>query len=383
MKVWIVSIFLLALAGIAVYVVCGVMFSGMASRSPYDIPSGRYDYDMISMNFNRSVHFPEPRSTSGAMPQPPRADYVAKEDYLGRTFSVGVYHKDKEFARQVAQKAMRRIEKLALMADPAIEESELSRINRDAAGRKPVQLSEDMYALLKRSMEISEKSNGAFDLTAGPLRRLYAAYLAREMTPPIDEITEARAVVGRKLVELSEAGGKHFIHFTKPGVTLDLRDVIGGFCLDQAVYALRAETITSGYANVGDCWRLMTPPSWAESNVPWIMGIPSPRPEQAGKASSTFSFDPAHNPDIGAVVSKGYYSFYRFVGNSAVTDIVDPRSGACAGGVSVCTVVGPDALTCDAMAAVAVVLGPGEVDFFFKSFNPKEEEVKAKKSTEE
>ncbi len=382
MKVWIVSIFLLLLAGIAVWVVVPIIFSNTASKSPYEIPAGRYDYYMMANNLNKSAHFPDVRSQSGPMPRQIGAAFEGTEEYLGRKFTIGVYHADKDFARQVTRKAFARIEKIAAMADPAVEDSLLSRINHDAANR-PVVLTgsegEDLYALLKRALDICEKSGGKFDITAGPLRKLFSEYGERGQTPPADEINQAREFVGYKFVQLGENAGKHVVKFTKPGVTIDLHDVIGGFCLDQAAYALRLETIASAYLNVGDCWRLLDPPN-AESGRLWTLGVPDPNPAHPGMVSVVFQCGP------GAACSKGYYSGFRFTvtGSSVITDIIDPTTGGCVGGIGVCTLIGPDALSCDAMCTAAVVKGPGEVDWFLKSYNPPEEEKEKKKpATEE
>jgi len=320
-----------------------------------------------------SPHFPDPRPNPGPMPVPVKADYEESIDLLGRTFTVGVYGKDPTYARLAAQEAVRRLERIADMVDPARADSELATINREGADR-PFLLSEEMFHLLSRAMEISEKSKGALDLTAGPLRDLWRAYGDRGQTPPPSELAEARALVGMQYIQVDPK--KRVIRLKKKGVTIDLRDVIGGFAADQAVYALRQEKVVSGYVHVGELWRLMQHPL-AENEQMWTMGIPDTNPNNAGRASRTFSIP------SGAVVSKGYYTGYRFVGNMPISDMVDPRSGNPAGGVAVCTVVGPDGLSVDAIASALVVLGGNQADYFLKQLNPKEPEIKSKKFTPE
>ena len=372
MKVWIVTICMLLVAVAAVYVVWTV---ALPTKLPdkYAIPEGRYDCFMAaSQKFEITSGFPSQMPTT-TMPLPPKADAEETVEFLGKTLTIGVYGKDAMFARMAAQQAARRVEQIAAMADRTCEASEISQINREA-GDRPMRLSEDMYRLLKRAMELSQKSKGAFDVTMGPLYDLWGAYAGRGDLPPGEDILNARTLVGYSNIQIDDS--KRLIRFKKKGVTLDLRDIIGGFAADQAAYVLLGQTVTSAYVRVGDCWRLLKHPK-AEDGQMWMMGIPDVNVSRAGRASRVFSCD------RGAVVSKGFYTGFRFVRGTPVGDIIDPRTGLCASGVGVCVVVGPDATTCDAMASTLVCLGGG-ADFFLRQFNPKESEPKpAKPSWEE
>ena len=369
MKAWILTLCLLLVAAGAVYVVWTVVLSSSGPGSPYDIPKGRYDCFMITSGLVMTDHFPPPNMTSGPMPMPPKAEYEDSIELMGRTFTIGVYGREASFSRMTVQGAFRRLRKIAEMADPSIEDSEISRINRDAADR-PVKLSDDMLHLLQRAIEIADKSRGAFDLTAGPLRDAWRRAAGERRTPSQDEIRDALALRGMQHIQIDES--RKVIRIRKKGVTLDLRDVIVGFALDQAAYQLLNDTVTSGWVRCGDCWRLLNHPQ-AEQERSWIMGIPDPNPDHVGRASRTFTVA------SGAVVSKGNYQGYRFINNMPVSDLVDPRSGNSVGGVAVCTLMGPDAMSCDAMASTLTVLGGGQASWFLNQFNPKDTSPKVVK----
>ena len=301
---------------------------------------------------------------------PPKADYEESVTLFGRTFTVGVYGKDPTYARIAAQEAIRRMERIAEIADPANPESEISKINVEAAER-PLPLSEEMYNLLTRALEVSEKSKGAYDPTSGPVRDLWRKYSESGQMPPLDELTAARALVGRRHIEISDSS--RLIRIKKKGVTLDLRDVIAGFTADQAAWVLKSEGVTSGYVHCGDLWRLLAYPE-AESGQTWPMGVPESRPDRAGRAGRTFFCD------RGAVVSKGYYTGYRLIGTTAVSDVINPLTGNPCGDVAVCTVIGPNALECDAMASALVVIGGNRTgNDLLDGFNPKGDVPKTKR----
>ena len=360
MKIWIITIVLLILMVATVCVVWQAIFPQKTHGGRYERETGRYDCFMLGQNIFFSDGFPDPRLNPGPMPMPPKADYEESVTLFGRTFTVGVYGKDPTYARIAAQEAIRRMERIAEIADPANPESEISKINRDACER-PLPLSEEMYSLLTRTLEVSDKSKGAYDPTAGPLRDLWRKYSESGEMPPADELGAARALVGRRYVEIDD--GSRLIRIKKKGVTLDLRDVIAGFAADQAAWVLKSESVTSGYVRCGDLWRLLAHP-FAESEQTWAMGVPDARPDRVSRAARTFSCD------RGAVVSKGYYTGYRVIGATAVGDTINPLTGNPCGDVAVCTVIGPNALECDAMASALVVLGGGQIDRLLKEFNP-------------
>jgi FAD:protein FMN transferase len=372
MKIWLVTICLLLAAVGAVYVVWTVVLTDANSVGDrYDIPEGRYGVCMLVGQMTVIKSFPTATPREGPMPLPPKADVEMSTEVLGRTFTVGVYHKDANLAKIVAQTAIQRIEKIAAMADPSSSISEISRINKDAA-TKAVTLSDDMYCVLKRAMEVSTKSKGAFDVTVGPVRKLWLAAAESGKVPSPEEIEEARQYVGNRNLQMDDK--KHTLRFTKKGVVIDLTDLIAGFALDQAAYELRRGSIKSGYVRCGDLWRLLDHPQ-ADEERTWTLGIPDPNPAKAGRISRIVNCGP------GAFVTKGTYSGSELIHGTAVNNLVDPLLGTCVGNIPVCSVAGPDAMTCDALAT-AFINSSGAATLILERFNPKEEEKEAPKKPE-
>jgi len=354
---------LILLFGIAtVWVVIYTLTSGGGEvGSAYARPKGRYDSFLVTYfsGIVKPPHFPETRNAQGPFPSFSPASYEETRELLGTKFRIGVYAKDKKFERSLARSAVddafRRIEEIDDRVNLTKEESEVSKINRDAFSR-PVRLSDDLYFVIKRAMEVSDRSSGAFDITSGPLRWLWETYGSQGEVPPSEKIVEARALVGYRDVEIDS--GKHTIRLKRKGMVIDLHDIMRGFALDQAAYVLKRQGMTPGFIQAEDSCYLLDHPE----GLPYVIGIPD------GQGFLKYTFD----ADRPAVVIKGAYKGARIVGTTVVGGMVDPRSGTCVGMVASCTVVGPDAMTCDALATALCVMGGSKAINFVNSFNPGE-----------
>lgn len=354
---------LILLAGIAtVWVVIDtLLLGGGGVRSPYEIPEGRYDCFIVLQNtIIRSTRFPQTRD-GGPLPVP-KPVYEETRELLGATFHIGVYGQEETFARFAVQDALRRIEKIEDRVSLKREDSEVSKINREAFDH-PVPLSVELYYIIRRAQEISRHTGGSFDITAGPLRRLWEYYGSYDQSPPSEEINKFRVLVGWKHVELDDEA--RTIRFKRKGVTIDLHDIIHGFALDQAAHVLRTRGIRQGRVGVAgsnfDGYQLFEHPE----GEAFMLGIPDARNKLK------YNFD----ADRPAVVIKGYYKGYKWVGNTVNTGIVDPSSGRTAAAlVASATVVGPDAMTCEALVTAFAIRGGGRVNAVLGKFNPKGED---------
>ena len=362
MKKYLVHVFvllILLLGAAAVWVVYDTLTADKTTGLPFEIPEGRYDCFMVLMHnvIVTSSGFPKPLDARGEFPLPPKPTYEETRRVLDFDFHVGLYHDDKTFARFAAQEAFRRIEEIASLVNLERPDSELSKINREAADH-PVELSAELYFVLKRAREVSMYSAGAFDVTSSPLRWMWEHYAAQDEMPPAAKIREIQALVDWRGVKIDDK--KRTITLAKKGMIVELHDIIRGFCMDQAVRELKRQGMHKGFVRTGDSRQLMDHPEGRT----FIIGIPD------GRAQLKYTFE----NDRPAVVTKGYYTGYKFIGNTIASGIVDPISGRCVGSVGSCTVVGPDAMTCDALATALCVMGGSKATRFIAHFNPREEQ---------
>jgi FAD:protein FMN transferase len=172
-----------------------------------------------------------------AWPQVPvltRHSYSA--DAMGGTFLISIYAADGDMAGQASADAfveLRRIEALLSNYRP---ESEWSRVNRFAAER-PVALTGELFDLIAACLVYSRKSEGAFDITVGPLMKTWGFYQAGGRLADPAELERARAEVGYRHVRLDPRN--RTIAFSRPGVELDPGGIGKGYAVDRMAAVLK------------------------------------------------------------------------------------------------------------------------------------------------
>src|SRR5207245_7293056 len=113
------------------------------------------------------------------------------------------------------------------------DESELRKLSAAAGQGKAVRVSDDLWNVLSRAQELSERSGGAFDATVGPLVQLWRKARRIRVLPPGGEIAKARRAVGWKNVRLDEK--RHTVELLAPGMKLDLGGVAKGYAAGEAI----------------------------------------------------------------------------------------------------------------------------------------------------
>jgi thiamine biosynthesis lipoprotein len=105
------------------------------------------------------------------------------------------------------QAAFAEVGRLDAMLSNYRPESEWSRVNREAA-RRPVQVSEELFRLLAYCGEVNRLSEGTFDVSVGPLMRVWGFFRGTGRLPEKREVAEAVRKVGFGSVELTRRGAR-------------------------------------------------------------------------------------------------------------------------------------------------------------------------------
>src|SRR5947209_13928551 len=130
-----------------------------------------------------------------AADEPGLKKYQFGEPHMGTTVSITLYARDEATATKAAKAAFARVAQLdGIMSDyrPA---SELMRLCKKAGG-PPVPVSKDLFTVLTRAQEMSRLSDGAFDVTVGPVVKRWRRAGRRERLAPADEVATGRAALG-------------------------------------------------------------------------------------------------------------------------------------------------------------------------------------------
>jgi thiamine biosynthesis lipoprotein len=218
-------------------------------------------------------------------------------------------------------------------------ESELSRLS-DAAGAGARPVSEPLFEVLEAGDRIAARSDGAFDVTVGPLVQLWRKARRERRLPAPDEIEAARRLVGHALLHLD--AGARTARLERAGMRLDLGGIAKGYACDRALRALAAHGIRRAMVDGEGDLALGDPPPGRDA---WRIQIVN-HPELVLRLARC------------GVATSGDSERFVEIGGRRYSHIVDPRTGIGLEGMSLATVVASDGKTADALATAVSVLGP-------------------------
>lgn len=156
--------------------------------------------------------------------------------YLMGTFlSVEVFHAEESKAKEAIENAFSEVKRVESFLSRFNENSQVYKINRCAC-HEPEVIDKELFYLIERCLEFSEKTRGAFDITVGPLMDLWSQAVRINRVPDEVEIARAISCVGYQNIILDKEGRTIFF---KVPLRLDLGAAGKGYALDRAVAGLR------------------------------------------------------------------------------------------------------------------------------------------------
>ncbi len=268
--------------------------------------------------------------------------YRREAAIMGTAVRVELWHADATAAGEAIDAVlaeMRRVDALMSSFRPG---SELSRVNRGAETR-PVPVSPELFALIRRAQAISRLSGGAFDITYASVGHLYNF---RQGIAPDDRALKQAlpAVDYRSLVLDPETRS---VRFARPGMRIDLGGIAKGHAVDRAIALLRARGVREALVSAGGDTRILGD----HHGRPWLTGIRDPRRPPGTSAVVLPLADTA-------ISTSGDYERYFERDGVRYHHIISPRTGRPARAVRSVTILGPDATTTDALSTTVFVLGP-------------------------
>jgi len=238
-------------------------------------------------------------------------------------------------------------------------DSPLSRLNREAASG-PVAVEPELLEFLDVCLRWSRESDGAFDVTVGPLMKAWGFFRDEGRVPGKKELAAALAVVGYRHVVLDREAGT--VRFDRPGVELDLGGIGKGYAVDRVVDLLRRRGIASALVNLGgsSVYGMGAPPG----REAWEVGIQDPA--DAAKTALTVTLR-----DRALSVSGGYARFFEEDGVT-YAHIMDPRTGRPVPGILSVAVLTESATDGDALDNVLFVEGLDRARPFLERYHSTE-----------
>ena len=260
---------------------------------------------------------------------------------MGTTFRIVLYADEAGVARQAADAAFARVDQLNDIFSDYVAESELRRLTAGPIDA-PIRVSAELFEVLEIAQEISFLTGGAFDITVGPLTRLWRRAVRQRELPSSDRLSDALARVGYGSLVLDPVARTAWPK--KPDMRLDAGGVAKGFTLDEVLDVLLDHGIARALVDGGGDIAASGPPP---ARTGWRVEV-----DRGSDRDRRFV-----NLRHGAVATSG--DAYRFVeiDGTRYSHIVDPRTGMGLTTRSSVTVVGPDGARADALASAVSVLG--------------------------
>ena len=256
-----------------------------------------------------------------------------------------LYAPDAATANRAAEAAFARIRQLNGILSDYDPKSELRQLCDTSEAGRPVPVSEELWQVLTHALALSQRSEGAFDVTIGPVVRLWRRARRREELPPPQILSEYLQLVGYRLVRLDPK--RRTVELLKPGMRLDLGGIAKGYVIDEALAVLRKQGIRRALVDAGGDIVLGDPPP----NKPgWLIGVAALEPGQPPSRYIWLSRT--------AIATSGDTLQYVEIGGRRYSHLVDPRTGVGLTDHSTVTVIAPDAITADGLASAVSVLGP-------------------------
>ncbi|MCZ2341392.1 MAG: FAD:protein FMN transferase [Bacteroidales bacterium] len=279
-----------------------------------------------------------------ADPAPQRLTFDSR--HMGTTFRIVLFSADAQKAETAAQAAFTRVRELDQILSDYHPTSELMRFctANDSAPGKPQRISAELMQVLTEAQELARKSDGAFDVTIGPLSRMWRLIRRTQQLPKPEELRTAQAKVGWRNLVLDPTAKTAALKLS--GMRLDLGGIAKGYAADAALQVLarhgfiRTLVAASGDIRVGD-----PPPGqdgWTVEIAPLGQGMPARFVKLKNAAVST-SGDLVQSVEIDGV---------RY------SHVLDPKTGLGLTGFRSVTVIAPTATQSDGYSTAASLLPP-------------------------
>jgi len=259
---------------------------------------------------------------------------------MGTEVSVYLWSDDPEAGRRALEEVFNEAARIDRLMSTYKDASEISKINREAASG-PVPASDELFTLIRRSLDISVLTHGAFDITYDSVGQHYDF---RGRKRPDEATVEAeRALIDFHQVKLDKAAGT--VAFTREGVRINLGGIAKGYVVERGVDILRLRGIQHAVVTAGGDSRLLGD----RRGRPWMVGIRHPREEGEVAISLPLTDE--------AISTSGDYERYFDEDGVRYHHIIRPSTGAPAEGMHSATVIGPDAVITDALSTSVFIMG--------------------------
>ncbi len=290
-----------------------------------------------------------PAPTQAAAPAAAAQVFAQTYPVMGTEATFSAYTSDREQAERAfaaAYDEIRRVE--LLMTDwerPGVPDSDIVRINK-AAGKKPVHVSAETIEVIDKSLDMSRRSEGAFDITFAAMHGLWKFDEDMDKTlPDPAEIEKRRQLINWRDVLVDHKAGT--VKLRRVGMRMGLGGIAKGYAVDRCAAVMRAQGLKNFMVQAGGDLFV----AGRKGNAHWMVGVRDPR----GGPRDIIARMPIEDH---AFSTAGDYERGFVLGGKRYHHIIDPKTGYPATASRGVTIFAPSAFLADAIDDAVFILGP-------------------------
>lgn len=263
---------------------------------------------------------------------------------MGNHFELSAVSDDESWANQKIDAGINEIRRIEKLLTTFSDDSETNEVNRNA-GIKPVKVSRETFELIKRSIKISEITQGAFDISYGSIdKRLWNFDQTMTALPDKETAKKMVRLINYRNIILDSENCTVFLR--EAGMRIGFGGIGKGYAAERAKQVMKEQGVTSGVVNAsGDmsAWGLQP------NGEKWTIGIADPE-----SADKVFSFMTITDM---AVATSGNYEKFVMIGGKRYSHTINPRTGLPVSGIKSVTIITTNAEIADAMATPVTIMG--------------------------
>ncbi len=262
---------------------------------------------------------------------------------MGTSMEVRAYNGDEATRTVAIDEAFAAMAEVDRLMSNYRDDSELAGLTANGAAG-PVHVSDALFSVIDAAQQVSDQSGGAFDITVGPLMKLWGFHDKKLHVPTVAELNAIRPLVNYRNLQLDRA--TRTIAFARPGVDIDLGGIAKGFASELAANVLKRYGL-AGFVDCGGNQYMLGLPPGKES---WTVGVRDPdHPDRLLGVIDTTG---------GGASTAAAYGTFLAAGATHYGHIMNPHTLRPSTASLSVTVVGPDGTLADAVSNAAFVLGP-------------------------
>lgn len=279
---------------------------------------------------------------------------------MGVIFRLSVYGSDSGVANKAAEAAYARVRELNGIFSDYEGSSEVRRLCETSGPGRPVKVSNELFSVFEASLRLSRETDGAFDVTVGPLTKLWRRARRREVMPEPERLAAERKLVGFGLVRLNALSKS--VELLRDGMRIDFGGIAKGFAADEALKVLKRYGLNRSLVDASGDIVAGDPPPNTDA---WAVEIEALRHRQPEKTLTRGKTEDRQNsiaaPSLRicnqAVATSGDAYQSVVIAGRRYSHIVDPKTGLGLNQRSSVTIVAPTGMMADALASAVSVLG--------------------------